>query len=193
MRRSRFAFLSFAAAAAACAPAPVIAQCRLCSTPTTTVQEDPAAQDVQLEIETGLNFDRLITLGPGEGFAELRPNGAKSAIGAVTEIGPRAMVGTVVVRGQSGRAVRVDLPTRIELFALGGGRVTLDQLETDLPSMPRLELRRKSDVPLRWPVARHRRYGRRLSRRPSDYRRVSRLLNRSRVRRTNSCPIRTDP
>jgi len=49
------------------------------------------------------------------------------------------MVGTVVVRGQSGRAVRVDLPTRIELFALGGGRVTLDQVETDLPSMPRLD------------------------------------------------------
>ena len=138
MRRIRFAFLGFAAAAA-CAPAPVIAQCRLCSTPTTTVQQDPAAQDVQLEIETGLNFDRLITLGPGEGSAELRPNGAKSAIGAVSEIGPRAMVGTVVVRGQSGRAVRVDLPTRIELFALGGGRVTLDQVETDLPSMPRLD------------------------------------------------------
>ena len=138
MRRSRFAFLSFAAAAA-CAPAPARAQCRLCATPTTTVQQDPTVQDVQLEIETALNFDRLITLGQGEGFAELRPNGAKSGTGTVTEIGPRAMVGTVVVRGQSGRAVRVDLPARIELFALGGGRMTLDQLETDLPSMPRLD------------------------------------------------------
>lgn len=139
MRSSRFAFLSFAAVAAACVSPPVLAQCRLCSTPTTTAQQDPAVQDVQLEIETALNFDRLITLGPGEGFAELRSNGAKMATGAVTEIGPRAMVGTVVVRGQSGRAVRVDLPARIELFALGGGRMTLDQLETDLPSMPRLD------------------------------------------------------
>lgn len=127
------------ATGAAFVQAPVSAQCRLCAAPVTAAPQDTAVQDVQLEIETSLNFDRLIMLGQGEGFAHLRPSGAQSATGSVTEIGPRAMVGTVVVRGQSGRTVRVELPNRIELFALGGRRLTLDQLETDLPSIPRLD------------------------------------------------------
>jgi hypothetical protein len=49
------------------------------------------------------------------------------------------MVATVVVRGQPNRAVRVELPTRIELFSLSGSRIAFDQVESDLPSAPRLD------------------------------------------------------
>ena len=49
------------------------------------------------------------------------------------------MVGTVSVHGEPGRAVRVDLPRRIDLYSLGGARITLDEVTSDLPAAPRLD------------------------------------------------------
>src|SRR5512133_712027 len=119
--------------------APARAQCRLCDKPVTT-HEDPTGSDrVALEVETSLNFDRLVLYGSGEGMAMIKPDGASSSNGAIAGVGPRAMVGTVVVRGEPGRTVRVDLPSRIELYSLGGGSITFDQVTSDLPDMPRLD------------------------------------------------------
>jgi len=132
-------FLLVASAAAAATPWPANAQCRLCSTPTTTRQDNPESSDVQLEIETSLNFDRLILYGPGDGIAVIRPDGSTSATGSLSDVGPRAMVGTVTVHGEPGRALRVDIPRRIELYSLGGGRMSFDEVESDLPSIPRLD------------------------------------------------------
>jgi len=55
------------------------------------------------------------------------------------EVGPRAMVGTVLVHGEPNRAVRVDMPRRVELFSVGGGRMTLDDVSTDLSPAPHLD------------------------------------------------------
>ena len=49
------------------------------------------------------------------------------------------MVGSVVVRGQPGRLVRVNLPASIALYGRTGGSIRLDSLVTDLPSQPRLD------------------------------------------------------
>ncbi len=118
---------------------PATAQCRLCDTPT-TVRDDPTQSgDVRIEIESSLNFDRLIMYGAGQGAAVIRPNGSTAAEGAVTGVSPRAMVGTAVVHGESGRAIRVDLPRQIELYSLSGGRITVEDVESDLPSVPRLD------------------------------------------------------
>ena len=46
------------------------------------------------------------------------------------------MVGTVVVHGQPNRLVRVDLPARIDLFSISGGRVSFDDVQSDLPRCP---------------------------------------------------------
>jgi hypothetical protein len=73
------------------------------------------------------------------GAATVRPDGANAAEGVVTAVGPRATVGTVLVHGQPGRALRVEIPHRIELYSLSGGRITLDQVTTDLSPMPRLD------------------------------------------------------
>jgi Domain of unknown function (DUF4402) len=126
-----------AAAAATCSPAG--AQCRLCDQPTTQVPVDGPDGDVELQIETKLDFDRLILSGTGAGAATIRPDGSQLAEGAVINLGPRAMVGTVLVHGQGGRSVRVDLPHRIDLYSVGGGRITLDDVTTDLPALPRLD------------------------------------------------------
>ena len=127
------------AAGVVATPRPATAQCRLCDTPTVTREDSVDGGDVKLEIETSLNFDRLILYGPGEGQAVIRPDGSTSATGALTDVSPRAMVGTVSVHGEPGRAVRVEIPRRIELYSLGGGRMTFDEVQSDLPSVPRLD------------------------------------------------------
>lgn len=128
-----------AAAAVAVTSWPAGAQCRLCSAPV-TVRDDPgAAQELKLEIESSINFDRLIMLGEGGGAAVIRPDGSRAAEGALTDVGPRAMVGTATVHGEAGRAVRVELPHRIELYSLSGGRIAFDEVVSDLPSLPRLD------------------------------------------------------
>ena len=132
--------LSIAAALPALAGSvPAAAQCRLCDTPTTARDEAAAGQDIRLEIETSLNFDRLILFGSGAGTALIRPDGSTSAQGAVTDVGPRAMVGTAVVHGQPGRAVRIELPRRILLHSISGGEISFDDVVSDLPSVPRLD------------------------------------------------------
>lgn len=125
--------------AAVPASAPLGAQCRLCDQPTNARAEDGPSDNLQLQIETNLNFDRLILSGAGAGAVTIRPNGSSGAEGIVAAVGPRAMVGTVLVHGDPGRAVRVELPRRIELYSLGGGRITLDDVGSDLPAAPRLD------------------------------------------------------
>jgi hypothetical protein len=133
-----FALLLAVSAAVAATSWPANAQCRLCDKPTTS-REDPKDSDVQLQIETNLSFDRLILSGGGNGAAVLRPDGSNAAQGSIADVGPRSMVGSVVVHGEPGRAVRVELPRRIELYSIAGGRISVDELTSDLPSLPRLD------------------------------------------------------
>ena len=70
-----------------------------------------------LEVETRLDFDRLILLGPGEGTAGSAPTARAASRGSSATISARAMVGSAIVRGEAGRTVRIDLPARIELIA----------------------------------------------------------------------------
>src|SRR3954447_8089493 len=96
--RTVIASLAIAAAALA-ATRPAGAQCRLCDTPTSSHDQPAATGEVRLEVETSLNFDRLILAGSGEGIAVLRPDGSKSVGGSVADMSARAVVGTVTVSG----------------------------------------------------------------------------------------------
>lgn len=118
---------------------PAHAQCRLCDQPSTQLPTEGPDGDVQLQIETKLDFDRLILSGAAAGAATIRADGSQFAEGSVINLGPRAMVGTVLVHGEAGRSLRVELPHRIQLYSLSGGQITLDEVTTDLPSMPRLD------------------------------------------------------
>lgn len=139
MGRFTLPALCIAGAVGVALATPAAAQCRLCTQPSTKPIADGSDDDIQLQIETTLNFDRLILSGPGNGAATIRPDGSSGAEGAVMRLGPRAMVGTVLVHGDAGRAVRVELPRRIELYSFGGGRITLDDVASDLPAVPRLD------------------------------------------------------
>lgn len=123
------------------APAPaqdVAPPCRLCAAAPEGGAERPATP-LRLEVETRLDFDRLVVVGNGTGSAELRPDGGRIASGSVTNISARAMVGEVVIRGEPGRYVRVDLPTSITLYGVSGGTIRVDSLVSDLPAMPKLD------------------------------------------------------
>jgi hypothetical protein len=121
------------------APPPADAQCRLCDAPQTSRVADEDKGEIRIEVETNLNFDRLILSGAGDGAAQLRPDGSASATGSVTDVSPRAMVGTVTLHGEPGRGIRIDLPRRIVLHSLNGGEVSFDEVVSDLPSLPRLD------------------------------------------------------
>lgn len=129
----------FCAGLAAAALSPARAQCRLCPSPTVVPHRDEGAQPVAISIEAGLDFDRLILLGPGDGSATLRPDGSHQVSGLVEALGARAMVGRAEIRGEPGRAVRIELPRRIELHSLGGGRLVMHDIVSDLAAAPRLD------------------------------------------------------
>jgi hypothetical protein len=138
-RRIALFAAAMAAVVAAAAPSLADAQCRLCDAPQTTHPDDPDQGEVRLEVETSLNFDRLILAGSGVGSVVLRPDGSASTSGSVTDMSPRAIVGTVVLHGEPGRTIRIDLPRRIVLYSMSGGEVSFDDVVSDLPSVPRLD------------------------------------------------------
>lgn len=140
MRAFFITLLGLIATVALSAGSPVFAQCRLCDQPSTDGGSNSSADDdIQLRIETALTFDRLILLGSGNGAVTMRPDGSSGAEGIVAGVGPRAMVGTILVHGNAGRAIRVEMPRRIELHSLGGGRMILDDVISDLSANPRLD------------------------------------------------------
>ena len=136
----KFAPLWLTAAAVAAATSwPADGQCRLCAKPETALATDPSDAGISLQIESSLDFDRLILMGGGDGAAVIRPDGSSAAQGALSGLSSRAMVGSASVHGDPGRAVRVELPSRIELHSVSGGRITVDDVGSDLPSLPRLD------------------------------------------------------
>jgi len=135
----RFVVLvAIALIAAPAFPQDATAPCRLCDSSAADNPEKPATP-VSLDVETSLDFDRLILTGGGDGSAELSPDGERSVTGSITAISARAMVGEVTIRGEPGRMVRVTLPERIELFGLAGGSIRLESIRSDLSPMPRLD------------------------------------------------------
>jgi hypothetical protein len=115
------------------------AQCRLCEEPTTLQQAEGPANVIDLQIEANLDFDRLVVIGAGEGSATLLPDGSRQVSGSVEAISGRAMVGQARVRGEPGRLVRIELPTRVGLYSLDGAEISIDEIVTDLPTAPRLD------------------------------------------------------
>ncbi len=130
-------------AAGVLAPAPgraqdaVAAPCQLCSPVPSDLLNAPPAAPLRLQVETRLDFDKVVLEGTSSAMLVLSPDGAVQLTGA-TASGARAMPGSVLIRGEPGRAVRVDLPGRVILFGDGTGSISIDSLTTDLPSSPRI-------------------------------------------------------
>ena len=116
----------------------VSAPCRLCATAPGGEEAARTATPLRLEVETRLDFDKVVFDGTGAALIALTPGGIARLSGAATASGARPMPGSVLVRGEPGRAVTIELPTRVQLFGSGDGTLTLDSLVTDLPAFPRI-------------------------------------------------------
>ena len=164
--------LAVALAAVLGQPRAANAQCRLCDTPETAAPDREDQPKLEVSVDSDLDFDRLLLATIGSGRARLAPDGTRLASGALASIGGRAAVARVTVRGMPGRSVSIDIPARVELNGLKGGRLVIERLISDLPDQPKLNsngeltfrIRRRTDP--RW------RGRRRLSRKRSDRRRL---------------------
>lgn len=136
---ARLAYVLALCAAVSAVSAPAGAQCRLCSKPSTTSDAATPGERIELDVEAGLDFDRLVVVDSGDGSAILRPDGTTQVQGSVQSISGRAMVGEAHVQGEPGRLIRVDMPARVELRSMGGATIRIDEIVTDLPPFPKLD------------------------------------------------------
>jgi hypothetical protein len=142
MSGSRLALLlPFALFAGAFAmPGEARAQCRLCASPNTAPDQTADSTPIRLDVQARLDFDQVILLDSGSaGTARIAPDGSSSTSGSVGAIGGRAMVGSVIVRGEPGRLVRIGFPESILLHGLTGNSIRVRGLTSDLPSVARLD------------------------------------------------------
>lgn len=109
--------------------------CRLCTAPLEKADEKPA-KPIRLEVRSRLDFDSLVFAGFGSGSFRLAADGSASASGGVKATGARVMPGAVTIRGEPGRAVRIELPSAVRLFGDHGGTLSIESLSTDLPLLP---------------------------------------------------------
>ena len=138
----RFALLSPIAllAGAFAMPAPAPAQCRLCDTPTTAPDQASTSMPIRLEVQARLDFDQVLLLdSAASGTARIAPDGSSSTSGSIGALSGRAMVGSVIIRGEPGRLVRIGFPDVIQLYGLTGSTIRVRALTSDLPAAARLD------------------------------------------------------
>lgn len=97
-----------------------------------------AETPLRVEVETQLDMGR-VAVGAMGGAVELDPlSGARRLSGDVVDLGGFAVTGTVTVTGEPGAAVRVTLPTSVDLDSDRGRSARVSGLVTDLNAAPRL-------------------------------------------------------
>jgi Domain of unknown function (DUF4402) len=115
--------------------------CRLCK-PSEVASQAEAVREIPLtlEISTKLDFSRAALSGAGGGAIDLDPqSGSRRVDGGMIDLGGSALAGAAIVRGQPGRAVRIDMPVSARMTSSTGGVVEISGLRTTLGVSPRLD------------------------------------------------------
>lgn len=95
---------------------------------------------ISIDITTKLDFSRIGLTGKGSGEVSLDPTGGmRSVDGELVDLGGFPLAGQAIVRGEPGRAVRIDMPSNARMTSPTGGDVEIVGLKTDLPPAPRLD------------------------------------------------------
>lgn len=132
-----YAMSGIATFVAVSAVAPAAAQCLLCETQTVST---PPPTPLRVEIDAGLDFDRVALTASTGGQVRVDPVARnRSVAGALSDLGGLFMAGSVTVRGEPGRTVAVTLPGSVALRTPGGSTANVTRLVTDLPPAPRLD------------------------------------------------------
>lgn len=121
------------------------AQCRLCaaSAPPDGSSGTAAGKPeipLQIEITANLDFSRMALLSSSGGVVSIDPmSGDRQIRGSIANLGGMALHGEGRLTGEPGRSVRIFLPERIQLSAPNGSTAELERLQTNLPTLARLD------------------------------------------------------
>jgi Domain of unknown function (DUF4402) len=128
--------------AATLAPAVISAdECRLCSSPPISIDGNQAERQepLQVDVISGLTFNRAAHTGNGGGQISVDTNGASNIRGGLINLGGYAVAGNAMVHGEPGRIIRIDLPSNVQMTSSTGSKIEIVNLQTNLPASPRLD------------------------------------------------------
>lgn len=116
--------------------------CRLCTSAAENSKDEVENSiPLRIEITTNLNFSRAALTGRGNGHISVSENnGEKRVSGQLIDLGGFAVAGSVLITGEPGREIYVELPNDIIMRSDRGGKIDIQSLRTDLPASPRLDL-----------------------------------------------------
>lgn len=125
---------------AASASAEERVDCRLCDPAAQSTPSLPEQRPLHIEIETSLNFSRVAQSGEAGGEVKVRAaDGGRQVGGALIDLGGLALAGSALVTGTPYAMIRIDLPNRVEMRTSNGDVAIVEGLETDLPTISRLD------------------------------------------------------
>lgn len=115
--------------------------CLLCKQNADQSAKDTGEAEIPLRIEvvTKLSFSRIALTGRGGGLVSLNPSGASDLSGDAVPLGGYPEAGSVLLTGQPGRTVRVDMPAQITMRSSTGGQIAIRDIQTTLGPSPRLD------------------------------------------------------
>ena len=116
--------------------------CLLCTSNETQLAAVAERSNLPLTIEitTKLDFSRAALPASGGGEIDLDPqSGNKRVIGGMVDLGGAALAGTATVKGEPGRAVRIEMPSNARMTSPTGGVIELTGLRTSVMAGSRLD------------------------------------------------------
>ncbi len=112
--------------------------CMLCGT---DGQQSEAKAEIPLRIEVTakLSFSRIALTGRSGAQILVDPQGTRQMNGDAIALGGYPVAGSVILTGEPGRSVRIDMPRNIAMLSSTGGRISIEDMRTTLGPSPRLD------------------------------------------------------
>jgi hypothetical protein len=122
-------------------PSVAIAQdaCQLCGDPQPIAPAASSNLPLRITITSDLDFDRMALVNNFGGSAYLDPQTGQLQLTQLVGVGNMPARGSVLLTGDPGAAVEVELPTSVRLSGPGGAQLDLINVSADLPAQPRLD------------------------------------------------------
>ncbi len=115
--------------------------CMLCSEDETAKnQAERAGKPLKISVTSKLNFSRLALTGQGSAQVAVDPeSGMRNINGEIIGLGGYPAAAEVLLIGEAGRNVRIDLPSKISMHSSTGGAISIVDIRTTLGPSPKLD------------------------------------------------------
>ena len=110
--------------------------CKLCL----DAQDQQDRVPLDVEVDSGIVFNRLALAGHGQGQATIDPQtGQNQTQGNLVDLGGLSFQGHAKVTGEPYASVFVQMPSSVTLYSASGAKVELRDFSTNLLSLPVLD------------------------------------------------------